>query len=71
MAIFTEDDKTKLNRLDEIVRGNGDVGMRSHVTNNSQDLKVIKSDIRRLLWIMVGAFLMQLFSIAMNSGALS
>ena len=67
---FTKADRKKLNRVDEIVGGNGDIGLRSQVKINTDTLKAMKSDVRWLVRLAVGAIVLQVIGIVMNSGGL-
>ncbi len=65
---FTKAHEKKLNRVNELVRGNGNVGLRSDTRQNTKDLKVIKSDVRRGVWLILATLLANIISIYMNSG---
>lgn len=65
---FTREHEDKLNRVNELVRGNGDVGLRSETKQNTKDLKIIKSDIRKGVWLILATLVANIISIYMNSG---
>ncbi len=54
---FTKGHEKKLDRLDEIVRGNGDVGIRSDVKGNTKSLKVILNVLRKATWLLITTLL--------------
>ena len=68
MAEFTADKETMLKSHDEILRGNGEVGLRADVKANTGDLSIIKDDIRWGRRLIFGTLILQLINIAMNSG---
>ena len=65
---FTEAHEKRLARLDEIVRGNGDVGLRSRVKTLEEFMKAFKKDVRWLIRLAIGAIGVGLINIWMNSG---
>lgn len=49
---FTKGHEDRLNRLDVLVRGNGELGMRADVKNNTESLKDIEAAVRKAtFWI--------------------
>lgn len=66
MTDFTPDDKTMLKRHDEILRGNGELGLRAQVKQNTDDLSDIKDNTRWLARLMFGVLVLQIVSIAMS-----
>lgn len=63
---FTKGHEKKLDRLDEIVRGNGDVGIRADVKANTKSLEVIESAIRKSTRWIITTLLTTLISIGIT-----
>lgn len=48
---FTEGHEKRYDRLEEVVRGNGAVGIRAEVKANTKSLGEIEAAIRKMTWL--------------------
>ena len=62
MAEFTAEKSKKLDRLDEIIRGNGAIGMRAQVKYMAEYMADIKSAIKWLVRLVGAGLLLQILS---------
>lgn len=66
---FTKGHEKKLDRLDEIVRGNGkNVGIRAEVKTNSKSLAAILSGIRKATWLIITTLLTTVITLLITLG---
>ncbi len=64
MEEFTEEDREMLHRVNEIVRGNGDIGLRAMVKYMKADFKVFKDNMTWVLRLVIGGLILQVLSLA-------
>lgn len=66
---FTKGHEKKLDRLDEIVRGNGGLGIRAEVKANSKSLKAVLSGIRKATWLIITTLLTTVITLLIMLGS--
>jgi hypothetical protein len=63
MTNYTADDKDMLRRHDEILRGNGNIGLRAEVKRNSEYMMDVKDAIKWVSRAGVGILILQILDL--------
>jgi len=54
---FTKGHEKRYDRLEELVRGNGDIGIRAEVRNNTTGLAEVVGAIKKATWLIITTLL--------------